>query len=817
MSVDEDVIDTRLTLISSLLGGWYSSSSVLTRVDNKLISNCRGVRYVGGKRVNFSFTLTCTISDIPEKFQGSIGDQMTPATIGNPVIEYFKSSYLFSVYEEPDNSEKNNQGTKLRLVVYGLDVSSAVPFGVTSNYDASKVTCHGNLLIAEPEGSFDVGIVSGNVFYIAEPIRKHPLWTDTKKNKETSLNEHTLSDYGNMYLYKPNWGETLGTFTNPRVFCWKIESPGSPFKTDPYELDLSCSETHSIFSLKLLPNELGLVVNALEDDPVKLGYAYCLSRPSKIILYNLRYVDASSDKLTTQTELVISKDDEYVRGVHIISETGGYTDNKCSIIYYSIPNNVQNIPHWSSMQLCVQDLFLEDGLWVPNGDRRICVPMQSDPTPEKDPLKFKGFAGLFGSSMHKLFPLNGTNWLFTTTYVGTSEVVVAINTLTNHVCKLKLVVEDETNYLGNMEIFSILEVPETSALYATLNISSPKIPSLTMIVQIDSMDPTKDNIIYARVVKSVSCFGFNSEAFADSLIKRIPHINTSFFGNTIKLAKILNRIEFFDYQEKHIIIRKNTSSPHIKVNKSPLLLFLHGGPHSVISQKYIPILSFFVEIGYTIFIPNYVGSLGFGDNYTKKLINNLLEVDVNEIISLSYLVRSIPELNLDQSKCFAIGGSYGGALIYKFVTQHPEFLTCGAIINGLANGLSLIGTSDIPDYLFSEGIKEYPGSEKNRITVLGDIETLVKIHSLSPISQVDKVITPLLIAVGGEDLRVPCSQSIEFYRALKKLGKSQVRMLYFPNAGHRISQVNEIVDLHLNIVNWFGTHGGVPFILNNRI
>ncbi|KAK6590314.1 hypothetical protein RS030_162453 [Cryptosporidium xiaoi] len=816
MSDNEDVIDTRLSLISSLLGGWYTSSSVLTIVGNKLISYCKGIRHIGGKRVSFSFNLTCTIPNVHEEFQGSIGDQTTPAAVGNPIIEYFKSNYLFNIYEEVDELDKDSSGIKIRLVVYGLDISSAVPFGINANYDASKVTCHGNLLNIEPEGSFDVGLVSGNIFYVAEPIKKYPSWTDVKKNKDTSINEYNLSDYGNKHIYIQNWGETLDIFTNPRVFCWKIDDPRSPFKTDPYELDLNCSETHSVFSFRLLPNELGLVVNALENDPVKLGYAYCLSRPSKVILYNLKCVDGFSDKLTTHTELVISREDEYVRGIHILSETGSYTDDKCSIIYYSIPKNVPNIPHWSSMQLCVQDLLLQDGLWVPYGDRRICVPMQNDPAPANDPLKFKGFVGLFGSSKHKLIPLNGTNWLFTTTFVGTREVVVAINTLTNQVCKLKLVGGKES-YFGNMEVFSALRVQETSAIYATLNITSPKMPSLTMIVQIDSMNPTKKNVIYAHVIKSVSCFGFNSEAFPDSLIRRSSSLNTNLFADTLKLAKILDKIEYFNYQEKHIIIRKNTNNPQIQTNKSPLLLFLHGGPHSVINQSYLPLISFLVEIGYTVFIPNYIGSLGFGDNYIRKLLNNLLEIDVDQIISLSNSVRSIPELNIDPDKCFAIGGSYGGSLIYKLVTQYPDFLTSGATINGITNGLSLIGTSDIPDYLFSELIKEYPNSEKNRITILDDTETLVKIHSLSPISQVDKVTTPLLIAVGGEDLRVPCSQSIEFYKALKKLGNSQVRMLYFPNTGHTIGRINEIVDLYLNIVNWFGTHKGVPFVYNNRI
>ena len=49
-------------------------------------------------------------------------------------------------------------------------------------------------------------------------------------------------------------------------------------------------------------------------------------------------------------------------------------------------------------------------------------------------------------------------------------------------------------------------------------------------------------------------------------------------------------------------------------------------------------------------------------------------------------------------------------------------------------------------------------------------ELYTRMHSMSPVAHIDKVRAPTLVLVGQVDRRVPPSQSVEYYKALKARG-----------------------------------------------
>ncbi|MCL6461302.1 MAG: prolyl oligopeptidase family serine peptidase, partial [Flavobacterium micromati] len=71
-----------------------------------------------------------------------------------------------------------------------------------------------------------------------------------------------------------------------------------------------------------------------------------------------------------------------------------------------------------------------------------------------------------------------------------------------------------------------------------------------------------------------------------------------------------------------------------------------------------------------------------------------------------------------------------------------------------------------------------------------------------PIYYADKVTTPLLSWCGEEDGQVHYYQSIQFYLALRRLGKTNT-MLIYPEEGHVLS--NRMHQQHLTnkIEEWF--------------
>jgi dipeptidyl aminopeptidase/acylaminoacyl peptidase len=63
----------------------------------------------------------------------------------------------------------------------------------------------------------------------------------------------------------------------------------------------------------------------------------------------------------------------------------------------------------------------------------------------------------------------------------------------------------------------------------------------------------------------------------------------------------------------------------------------------------------------------------------------------------------------------------------------------------------------------------------------------------------------LLITHGENDLRVPIPQADEYYRLLKKLGKT-VEYLRFPREGHGIAEPVHRLFLDVEQDKWFSEH-----------
>ncbi|MNR09608.1 x-prolyl-dipeptidyl aminopeptidase [compost metagenome] len=72
----------------------------------------------------------------------------------------------------------------------------------------------------------------------------------------------------------------------------------------------------------------------------------------------------------------------------------------------------------------------------------------------------------------------------------------------------------------------------------------------------------------------------------------------------------------------------------------------------------------------------------------------------------------------------------------------------------------------------------------------------------SPIANVEKIKTPLLLWAGKEDKQVDRRQSMEFYLALRRLGKKNIMLLY-PEEGHVVSKKANQIDLTNRIQQWF--------------
>jgi dipeptidyl aminopeptidase/acylaminoacyl peptidase len=226
----------------------------------------------------------------------------------------------------------------------------------------------------------------------------------------------------------------------------------------------------------------------------------------------------------------------------------------------------------------------------------------------------------------------------------------------------------------------------------------------------------------------------------------------------------------------------------------PLLVVVHGGPAGVTGARYpgagsaYPV-QVFSSLGYAVLQPNFRGSTGYGKRFRGLNHGDILGkdwVDVNS--GVDAMIRTGIA---DSTKMGLMGWSYGGFQTFWGITQTRRFAAAssGAGVNDLTAFFSQTDISDYLGMLLNSAPWEKPELYVER----------------SAYRKVKDVTTPLLIQSGDADRRVSPEQSIQFYEAMKRIGKAPVKLVLYPGQGHGITDPRLAKDRMLRNVEWF-TH-----------
>jgi len=208
--------------------------------------------------------------------------------------------------------------------------------------------------------------------------------------------------------------------------------------------------------------------------------------------------------------------------------------------------------------------------------------------------------------------------------------------------------------------------------------------------------------------------------------------------------------------------------------KTPMVMLVHGGPWARDSFRFSPIVQWLANRGYSVLQVNYRSSTGFGKNFINAGNREWAGKMHDDLIDAK---RWAVQQGVTNSDTVAImGGSYGGYATLVGLTITPDEFACGVDIVGPSNLETLLAT--IPPYwesfksVFHKAIGDPNTGEGREL-----------LQERSPLTHVNKINKPLLIAQGANDPRVKRSESDQIVNAMKE-NNIPVTYALYPDEGH---------------------------------
>jgi dipeptidyl aminopeptidase/acylaminoacyl peptidase len=199
----------------------------------------------------------------------------------------------------------------------------------------------------------------------------------------------------------------------------------------------------------------------------------------------------------------------------------------------------------------------------------------------------------------------------------------------------------------------------------------------------------------------------------------------------------------------------------------PLIVYVHGGPTSAVSNALDLSDQFWTTRGFGYLVVNYGGSTGFGREYRRRLNGLWGVVDVDDSVNgARYLIdRGL----VDANRVAITGGSAGGYTVLRALTS-TDFFKAGA---------SHFGISDL-EVFHSDTHKFESMYDQNLLGRWPEDRHIYR--ERSAIHSLDRITAPVILFQGLEDKIVPPNQAEIIVEALRKRG---LPVAYLPFEGEQ--------------------------------
>jgi dipeptidyl aminopeptidase/acylaminoacyl peptidase len=223
--------------------------------------------------------------------------------------------------------------------------------------------------------------------------------------------------------------------------------------------------------------------------------------------------------------------------------------------------------------------------------------------------------------------------------------------------------------------------------------------------------------------------------------------------------------------------------------KYPLVLYIHGGPHSAYGEGWFDEFHNLTGAGMMVLFTNPRGSSGYGGDFTYSTRGRWGLEDYQDLMKAVDIAAV--RADVDSTRMGVTGGSYGGFMTAWITTKTNRF-KAAQTDRMISNWWSWYGTTDV------QGLTEFEFFGK-------PWENKKLYDELSPIRYVEKVRTPTLIVQSEEDHRTPMADAEQWFMALKKQGVP-TEFIRYPRSTHDLSRTGEpwlLVDRLGRLRQWF--------------
>jgi len=231
--------------------------------------------------------------------------------------------------------------------------------------------------------------------------------------------------------------------------------------------------------------------------------------------------------------------------------------------------------------------------------------------------------------------------------------------------------------------------------------------------------------------------------------------------------------------------------------RRPAIISVHGGPESQSRPGFQARNNYYLnELGVALVVPNVRGSDGYGKTFLTLDNGFKREDSVKDIGAIIDWIRADPKL--DGGRVAVTGGSYGGYMVLASMIHFSDRLRCGVDIVGISSFLTFLKNTQ--DYRRDLRRAEY-GDER-------DPAMAAYLESISPLTNVRRITTPLFVVQGKNDPRVPVTEAEQMVKAIRENSPSdgQVWYLMAKDEGHGFAKKKNVDFQFLSTILFFREH-----------